>query len=320
MKNRKTFFIRHMLSMLCAMLLAGLLLPVSVSADDKQYSVDSADFRITFNDSGDKSPDIAALAADYAALHLIIGKGNDADRSLRHVVSRAALDSGGDDVDGPSIRLGLGLGLYIADQKRRVVAGFLLGVVEYDGLGFVARHGGDALQFALLLFEELLRGDLELIDLLRALIQLFLTLFDAFELLVEAFFPLLEAPFGALDFVPALLVFALLFSLYAINLFLCFEYGFFLKGLGALLRIVDHSLYRILRLGRFGLRDVPSVIITYHCPDAASDKDAREDQQIMPPVQNSFPPIYIICRPDQPILTQDIDILIYYNVKTPFRQ
>ena len=55
MTNRRTAILRHMLAACCILLLTVLILPLTASADDKQYSVDSAVFRISFADNGDAS-------------------------------------------------------------------------------------------------------------------------------------------------------------------------------------------------------------------------------------------------------------------------
>ena len=66
--------------------------------------------------------DVAALAANDAALHLIVGQGYDADGDLRHVVGGAALDGGGHDLAGALVGLVLGAGLDLLDLQRRLVS------------------------------------------------------------------------------------------------------------------------------------------------------------------------------------------------------
>ena len=53
MKNRKTALFRLIVTAVCAVLTAGLLLPVTASAETKSYSVSSAEFHVSFADNGD---------------------------------------------------------------------------------------------------------------------------------------------------------------------------------------------------------------------------------------------------------------------------
>jgi hypothetical protein len=66
--------------------------------------------------------DVAALAADYAALHLVVGERDDGDGDLAGMVGGAALDGGGDDLARFLIRLVLVLLLDLLDGHGHFVA------------------------------------------------------------------------------------------------------------------------------------------------------------------------------------------------------
>ena len=70
-------------------------------------------------------PDVAAFAADYAALHVVAGKAYHRDGALRNGVRRAALYGADDYVFSFLVRLILGLGLYVLDHYGRFVADIL---------------------------------------------------------------------------------------------------------------------------------------------------------------------------------------------------
>ena len=89
---------------------------------------------------GLQGADVAALAADDAALHIVVGQVDDGNGGLRHVVGRAALDRQGDDVAGFLFALLLGFALDVAHQHGGVMVSVLLDPVD-DGLaGFVLSH------------------------------------------------------------------------------------------------------------------------------------------------------------------------------------
>ena len=87
--------------------------------------------------------DIAALAADDAALHLIIGQRNDRDGRLGNVVCRAALDGSGDDLAGGLLALILEPLVDLADLDGSVMLRLGLDRVDEHFACFVARHARD---------------------------------------------------------------------------------------------------------------------------------------------------------------------------------
>ena len=161
---------------------------------------------------GFKGADVAALAADDAALHFIVGQRNDGDGGLGGMVCRAALDGGGDDLAGRLIGLLLHLRFDLLDLHRSFVAHVVFDVLEDIGLGFVLRQAGD-------LFQNLHLAALERIDLFLLLVdgrdllgQLVLFLLVKIDLLVKGFFLLLQTALLLGDFRAALLDFLLIFA------------------------------------------------------------------------------------------------------------
>ena len=76
-------------------------------------------------DAGDRlvGADVAALAADDPALHLVAGQVHDADDGLAGLVAGHPLDRLGDDGAGPFVGLRARLGLDVADEDGGIAAG-----------------------------------------------------------------------------------------------------------------------------------------------------------------------------------------------------
>ena len=81
--------------------------------------------------------DVAALAADDAALHLVRRDGHDGDRHLRGVVDHDALDGGDDDVARLVLGLLAGRALDGPGEPHGVVLGLVADLLEERGLGLV---------------------------------------------------------------------------------------------------------------------------------------------------------------------------------------
>ncbi len=93
--------------------------------------------------------DVAALAADDPALHVIGGQLHDRHRRLGGVGGRQSLHADREDVAHAALGLALGLLLDLADAAGRVVLGLLLDLLQQHLLGLGARHPGQALERAL---------------------------------------------------------------------------------------------------------------------------------------------------------------------------
>ena len=90
--------------------------------------------------------DVAALAADDAALHVVRRQLDERGRRLRGVTRRDALERVGDEVPRASLRLGLRLLLQLANAAGEVVADELLGPLEQVALRLARRHPRDPLE------------------------------------------------------------------------------------------------------------------------------------------------------------------------------
>ena len=106
--------------------------------------------------------DVAALAADDAALHLVRGQRHARHRRRGGVRGRRALDADRDDVAHAPVGLVARLVLDRADAAGDVVARLLLDAREQRLAGLRLRHRGDALELALLRLHELRRARLAL--------------------------------------------------------------------------------------------------------------------------------------------------------------
>ena len=178
--------------------------------------------------------DVAAFAADDAALHLVVGEGYDRDGDLACVVGGTALDGGGDDLSRLFVRFFLVLGLDLLDLHGHLVGHIVTDVVDQVGLGLLHGKAGDLLQhfqlafldqghFLLLCFHS---GDL--------VVQGVALLLDGIDLPVKVFFLLLKAAFLLLQVRTAFLYFPLIFGAAFVYFFLCLDESLSLLALGAL--------------------------------------------------------------------------------------
>ncbi len=132
-----------------------------------------------------EGPDVAALAADDPALHLVRRQVHDRDRVLGGVVRGHALHRGDDDVAGLVLGLLARRSLDGPGDLDRVVLGLLADGLDEDGLGVLGRHARDALE----------RDDLLAVgagELLAGLVELALALEELAIALLEHVGPLVE--------------------------------------------------------------------------------------------------------------------------------
>ena len=178
--------------------------------------------------------DVAALAADDAALHLVIGQGNHTDGNFGHMVGGAALDGGGDDLACALVGLLLGPGLDLLDLQGRLMGDLGLHLSDQVFLGLLGGEAGDALQ-------HLRLAALDGADLLRFTCpaaaclcgRRLLLLLDRIGLAVEVFFLLLQSALLLLEVGAAFLDFLLVLGAALQNLFFCFQKYLSLLILGA---------------------------------------------------------------------------------------
>ena len=102
--------------------------------------------------------DVAALAADDPALHLVGRQVDDRDGVLGGVVRGHALHRGDDDVAGLVLGVLAGGALDGPGELDRVVLGLLADGLEQDGLRVLGRHAGHALEGRDLLLRAPWRG------------------------------------------------------------------------------------------------------------------------------------------------------------------
>ena len=90
--------------------------------------------------------DVAALAADDPALHVVGGQLDDGHGRLGRVPGGEPLHHDGEDVAHAPVGVALGLLLDLAHEPRRVVPDLVLEVLEQELLGLAGAEPGDALQ------------------------------------------------------------------------------------------------------------------------------------------------------------------------------
>ena len=144
--------------------------------------------------------DVAALAADDAALHVVVGQRHHGNGGLGHVVGGALLDGQRDDVAGLLVGLFLGPGFDLAHHDGGVMVGVLLDAADEDVLGVLHGHVGDAFEFLLLLLMQLLRFLLYALSVLVLGVELFFARFEVVGLLVQLFLALRHAALHAPHF------------------------------------------------------------------------------------------------------------------------
>ena len=185
--------------------------------------------------------DVAAFAADDAALHLVVGQGHHADSSLRHVVGGAALDGQRDDLPGLGVGLVLEAGLDLLDLHGRLVGHVSFQLIQQVGLGLLGGKAGDALQSIHLLLLDALGlglGGLQLGKTVGKVLFLFL---HVLRLAVQVLFLLLQAALLLLQVGAALFLFLFVLVAGLQDLLLGLHQSFPLFALGALIGIVDNA-------------------------------------------------------------------------------
>ena len=134
--------------------------------------------------------DVAAVAADDAALHFFIGQRHDRGRHLGHVLGGDALDGVGNQLAGALLAFFAGFGLDLAVDAGHVGTGFLFHGGQQLLLGLILRKLRDLLQAGDLVF-------VELVDVVGALVNRALAL-------VEGLLALLQLVGAAVEFGAAL--------------------------------------------------------------------------------------------------------------------
>ena len=191
---------------------------------------------------GLQGADVAALAANDAALHLVVGQGDHRHRGLGHVVGGAALDGQRDDLPGLGVRLVFEPGLDLLDLHGGLVGHVGLQLVKQVGLGLLGGKAGDLLQLGHLLLLELFGLRLGGLQLGKAVGQVFFLLLHVLRLAVQVLFFLLQPALLLLQVGAALFFFLFVLVAGLQDLLLGLDHGLPLLVLCALIRLVDDLL------------------------------------------------------------------------------
>ena len=105
-------------------------------------------------------PDVAALAADDPALHLVARQVQDADHALRGLLAGDPLNGVDHDVPGAGVGGALGVAFDVAYQDRGLPLRLVLDALDQLGPGHVGGQAGDPFEFLAVLL--LGRGQLRL--------------------------------------------------------------------------------------------------------------------------------------------------------------
>ena len=177
---------------------------------------------------------VAAFAADDAALHLVVGERDDGDGDFAGVIGGAALNGSGDDFAGALVRLVLELGLDFLDLHGHFVGHIILHIGDDVSLGLFHGESGDFLQHFQLAFLD--QRDLGLLGLGRGdLVGQGLALFfQRVSLAIQGLLLLLKAAFLLLHLAAALLFLPLVLGAAFVYFFLCLYESFSLLALGTL--------------------------------------------------------------------------------------
>ena len=175
---------------------------------------------------GFQGADVAALAADDAALHLVVGQGNHAHGGLAGMVGGTPGDGLADHLAGHGVALVLQVGLVGADAHGLFVGQLLIQAVQQQVLGVLLGQAGNGFQlFHLAQFQLFQFVQLRLHQLAAAALLLFL-LFQSGHLLVQGFLLLVQAALLAAQLAAALLDFLVGLGFHAQGFVLGLDYGF----------------------------------------------------------------------------------------------
>ena len=94
-----------------------------------------------------KSANIAAVAADDAPFHLLIGQRYQRSGHRGHVLRCNALDGIGNQFTRSFFALRAGFGFDLADDAGHIIAGIFFGFLQQHSAGLFGGHFGDPLQF-----------------------------------------------------------------------------------------------------------------------------------------------------------------------------
>src|SRR5688572_8342755 len=173
-----------------------------------------------------EAADVAALAADHAALHVVAGDRHRADRVVGRLLRGVLLDGGKDDLAALVLRLFLGLLGHALDDRAALAARFFLDAAEEQFFRLLGRNAGDLQQSLALLGED--AGQLRLLlrnlfiavgERVLQVVELAFLDRERVELSIQHVLALVEPVFVLLELAPGALV-LLLELLLQLELFL----------------------------------------------------------------------------------------------------
>ena len=142
--------------------------------------------------------DVASLAADDAALHLLVRQRDDGDRRLRGVVGGDALHDGGQDPSRAVLALLGRVALDVADAVLRLGLRLVHDLADQSLARLGRAQAGDALQLAELALLELARGAAARRRAPAGAGEGLLALLERGHLAIERLLPVQESALGAL--------------------------------------------------------------------------------------------------------------------------
>ena len=149
-------------------------------------------------------PDVAALAADDPALHLVAGQVDDRDGVLGGVVGGHALHRRDDDLARLLLGLVAGPSLDRAGELHGVVLRLFADGLEEDALGILGGHAGDLLEGGHALLVELREVLALVLEIALAVVDLAALLLEHVGALVELLVAGEQAALEVLELGPAL--------------------------------------------------------------------------------------------------------------------
>ena len=129
--------------------------------------------------------DVAALAPDDAALHLVVGQRHDRDGDIRDLVGGAALDGQRDDLARSGLSLLARDGLDLAGAQRGGAVSVLFDSGDQLGARLIGGHARHALQLGHALLAQRLQAVADGVQLLGALVDGALAPLDALALALQ---------------------------------------------------------------------------------------------------------------------------------------
>ena len=220
--------------------------------------------------------DVAALPADDAALHLVVGQGHHGHGGLRHMVGGAALDGQGDLLPGVGLRLLLVAGLNLLELQRLLMGDIVLQLLDEVALGLLHRQAGDALQQLQLAVFQPVQLLLFLLQLGDASVHVFLFALQVFQLSVQVLLLGVDPVLLALDLIAAVLDLLVELAAGLEDFLLGLHGGLPLFALGALDGVVDDTAGLLLGGADFPLGGGLPPLVAGHKAQGKADQPRRD--------------------------------------------